>query len=139
MGATPIVGSFMPGIFTNEIQAAFRKSQLLVVADPRPEHDSVTQADYVNLPTISLFNRLFFVPCMAITIPDNKGAHSVDLRWWLLAHVVLYIYVMISCEYPWHVMLHLYYYRYVEGTGKESKMLLRRLCLRKNIRVTGLH
>ena len=81
--------------------------------EPRPEHNSVKQAYYVNLPTISLCNKLSFVPCMVIAIPGNKGAHSVDLRWWLLDHVVLRIYVMISHEYPWDLMPHLYYYRYL--------------------------
>lgn len=36
--ATLLAGSFMPGMFTNQVQAAFRKPQLLVVTDPRPDH-----------------------------------------------------------------------------------------------------
>lgn len=56
-----------------------------------------------------------------------------------MAHVVLRVYAMISFEYAWDVMPHLYYYRYLKETEKESKMRLRRLCLRRNIRVKGLH
>ncbi|MEJ1283303.1 hypothetical protein NN561_014272 [Cricetulus griseus] len=48
-GATPIAGPFTPGAFTNQIQAAFRKPRLLVVTDPRADHQPLTEASYVNL------------------------------------------------------------------------------------------
>lgn len=37
-GATPIAGRFTPGTFTNQIQAAFREPRLLIVSDPRTDH-----------------------------------------------------------------------------------------------------
>ena len=37
-GASPIAGRFTPGTFTNQIQAAFREPRLLVVTDPRADH-----------------------------------------------------------------------------------------------------
>jgi small subunit ribosomal protein SAe len=37
-GATPIAGRFTPGTFTNQIQAAFREPRLLIVCDPRIDH-----------------------------------------------------------------------------------------------------
>eukprot|EP00069_Balaena_mysticetus_P008646 bmy_05960T0 len=55
-GATPIAGRFTPGTFTNRIQAAFREPSLLVVTDPRAAHQPLTEASYVNLPTIALCN-----------------------------------------------------------------------------------
>lgn len=56
IGAIPVAGHFRPGIFTNQIQAAFRELWFLVVADPRIDHQPLTEATYVNLPTISLCN-----------------------------------------------------------------------------------
>ncbi len=38
IGATPIAGRFTPGAFTNQIQAAFREPRLLVISDPRTDH-----------------------------------------------------------------------------------------------------
>merc|ERR1719394_2389593 len=38
IGATPIAGRFTPGAFTNQIQAAFREPRLLIIADPRADH-----------------------------------------------------------------------------------------------------
>ena len=55
-GATPIAGRFTPGTFTNQIQAAFREPRLLVVTDPRADHQPLTEVSYVNLPTIALCN-----------------------------------------------------------------------------------
>ncbi|MBZ3871897.1 40S ribosomal protein SA [Sciurus carolinensis] len=57
-GATPVAGRFTPGTFTNQIQAAFREPRLLVVADPTADHPPLTEASYVNLPTIALCNTL---------------------------------------------------------------------------------
>merc|ERR1711874_231982 len=37
-GATTFHGRFTPGTFTNQIQAAFREPRLLIVTDPRADH-----------------------------------------------------------------------------------------------------
>ena len=41
-GAHPIAGRFTPGTFTNQIQAAFREPRILVVSDPRADHQVQT-------------------------------------------------------------------------------------------------
>uniref|UniRef100_G3S0T7 40S ribosomal protein SA n=1 Tax=Gorilla gorilla gorilla TaxID=9595 RepID=G3S0T7_GORGO len=97
-GATPIAGRFTPGTFTNQIQAAFQEPRLLVVTDPRP----LTEASYVNLPTIAL-------------------SHSVGLMWWMLAREVLRMRGTISREHPWEVMPDLYFYRDPEEIEKEEQ------------------
>merc|ERR1719347_1886940 len=43
IGATAIAGRFTPGAFTNQIQAAFREPRLLVVTDPRADHQPITE------------------------------------------------------------------------------------------------
>merc|ERR1712178_115570 len=55
-GATPIAGRFTPGAFTNQIQAAFREPRLLVVSDPRTDHQPVTEASYANIPIVAFCN-----------------------------------------------------------------------------------
>lgn len=121
-GATPIAGRFTPGTFTNQIQAAYREPRLLVVTDPRDDHQPVTEASYVNIPVVALCSTDSPMRYIDIGIPcNNKSNLSVGLLWWMLAREVLRLRGTISREVPWNVMVDLFFYRSPEETEKEEQ------------------
>ncbi|CAB4061079.1 RP-SAe [Lepeophtheirus salmonis] len=122
IGATPIAGRFTPGAFTNQIQAAFREPRLLVVADPRADHQPVTESSYANIPIIAFCNVDTPSRFIDMCIPcNNKSANSLGLMWWFLAREVLRLRGSISREIPWDVMPDLFFYRDPEEAEKEEQ------------------
>jgi len=122
-GATPIAGRFTPGTFTNQIQKAFREPRLLVVSDPRTDHQPIREASYVNIPVIAFCNTESPLRYVDVAVPcNNKAAHSIGLMWWLLAREVLRIRGKLGREKPWNIMVDLFFYRDPEEIEKEEQL-----------------
>jgi small subunit ribosomal protein SAe len=122
IGATPIAGRFTPGAFTNQIQVAFREPRLLVVADPRADHQPVTESSYANIPIIAFCNVDSPTKFIDMAIPcNNKSPHSLGLMWWFLAREVLRLRGSISREQQWDVMPDLFFYRDPEEAEKDEQ------------------
>jgi len=127
-GATPIFGRFTPGSLTNQIQKNFKEPRLLVISDPRVDHQAVTEASYVNIPVIGFTNTDSPLKYIDIAIPcNNKGQYSIGLMWWLLAREVLTLKGKINRQVGFTIedkliMPDLYFYRDPQEQEKEEQV-----------------
>jgi len=122
VGCSSIAGRYTPGAFTNQIQTAFREPRLLLISDPRAEHQPVTEGSYANVPIMAFCNVDSPTKFIDIAVPcNNKSAHSLGLMWYFLAREVLRLRGSISRDMPWEVMPDLFFYRDPEEIEKEDR------------------
>jgi len=121
-GATAYAGRYTPGTFTNQTQQTFFEPRLLIVTDPRVDHQPLKDSSYVNVPTIAFCNSdspLFFVD---VAIPcNNTGVHSIGLMWWMLCREVMLLRNRTGASRTWDVMPDLFFYRDVDEQEKEEQ------------------
>jgi len=122
-GAQAIAGRFTPGSFTNYITRSFKEPRLIIVTDPRVDHQAIREASYVNIPVIAFCDTDAPLKFVDVVIPtNNKSRHSVGLMWWLLAREVLRLRGTIPRSPDgWNVMVDMFFYRDPEEVEKQQQ------------------
>lgn len=85
-GAKVLAGRFIPGRFTNAARDDFVEPKLVIICDPKGEHQAVVEAGKCGVPTIGLCDTDNFTTFIDWVIPcNNKGRRSLSLIFWLMA------------------------------------------------------
>jgi small subunit ribosomal protein SAe len=120
-GANAIVGRHTPGSFTNQMQKGFQEPRLLIITDPRTDHQAIREAGYMNIPVIAFCDTDSDLAGVDIAIPaNNKGKHAVGMLYWLLTRMVLQMRGTVSAVSPWDVMVDMFFYREPEEVKEQE-------------------
>lgn len=88
--ATPIVGRFVPGLFSNPLYSNRLEPAVIIVSDPKADAQAVEEAGIMGIPVIALCSTDNEFTGVDFVIPtNNKGRRALAIIYWMFARQVL--------------------------------------------------
>ena len=117
---------WIPGTLTNQITKKFQEPRLLVVADPKNDHQAVVEASYVNIPTIALCNTDAPLEFVDVVIPcNNRVPKAIATVFWMLAREVQILRGTLKANEEWKELVDLFIARDLEAIRTQQEQLKR--------------
>jgi small subunit ribosomal protein S2 len=90
VGATPILGRFIPGLLSNPLYPNRIEPSVIIVSDPKADVQAVKEASTVGIPVVALCSTDNDFSDVDLAIPtNNKGRRALAVIYWLLARQIL--------------------------------------------------
>merc|ERR1711981_47812 len=115
-------GKWVPGTLTNQNTKKFQEPRLVIVCDPRNDHQCIKEAAYMNIPVVALCDTDSPMNWVDVAIPaNNKSIYSIAYTVWLLPREVLQIRTEVNREGDWDVIVDRFMYRDPEASKEVEK------------------
>jgi small subunit ribosomal protein S2 len=89
-GVSLVKGRFVPGLMTNMNVQGFMEPKLLLVCDPKGEHEALVEAAKNGVPVIGLCDTDNETKFIDVVVPiNNKGKRSLALIFFILSREVM--------------------------------------------------
>ncbi len=89
-GVNLVKGRFVPGLMTNMNVSGFMEPKLLLVCDPKGEHEALVEAAKNGVPIIGLCDTDNETKFIDVVVPiNNKGKRSLALIFYILSREVM--------------------------------------------------
>ncbi|KPV63011.1 MAG: 30S ribosomal protein S2 [Candidatus Bathyarchaeota archaeon BA2] len=90
VGATPIIGRFIPGLLSNPLYPNRIEPSVVIVSDPKADVQAVKETSNAGIPVVALCSTDNDFSYVDLVIPtNNKGRRALAVIYWLLARQIM--------------------------------------------------